>query len=220
MTRAMTWTLGPDPDVRAVAGVLARVAPDLVLLADLPTGVGAMRRLTSGTDLQVASRAGKGRSGSAVLIGPDVRVRSEATLELAGAGTPRSAAHAIVGAGGRTLSVLAFRLGADPEGRLSDAATIQAFLDRVDQVDVLGGDLGEGATGPAAQLLLHDRVDVWTVAGNGPGDTYPTPEPTARHDVLIVDAGIAMGRARVVADAPVDRAARHRPVVVDLEDLS
>jgi len=219
VTRAMTWTLGPAPDVRAVAGVLARLQPDLVLLADLPTGLGAMRRLTSGTDLRIASRAGKGRAGSAVLVGPDVRVRSEATLELAGAGTPRSAAHAIVGAGGRTLSVLAFRLGADPEGRLSDAATIQTFLERVDQVDVLGGDLGEGASGPAAKLLLHDRVDVWTVGGNGPGDTYPTPEPTARHDVLIVDAGIAVGRAHVLDDSDADRAARHRPVVADLEDL-
>lgn len=218
MIRVATWTLGASPDVRAAAEVLGGLRPDLVLLGDQPAGVAAMRRLLSGTRLRVASRAGKGRSGSAVLVGEDVRVLSEASLRLEGAGTTREAAHAIVGVGGRTLSTLAFRLGADPEGRLADAREIAAFLDRIGQVDVIGGDLGEGAGGPCSEPLLHDRVDAWSVAGVGSGDTYPTPEPTARHDVVVVDAGIAMGSARVPAAPPIDTAARHRPVVVELEE--
>ena len=119
---------------------------------------------------------------------------------------------------GRTLSVMAFRLGTDPEARLADAELAAAFLDRVEHPDVVGADLAEGPTGPVATTLLGDRIDAWTVAGIGTGFTYPTPDPIARHDVVLVDAALPVASATVEAGAPVDVAGRHRPVLVEIEE--
>lgn len=221
MIRVVSWTLGSSPAAAPVSGVLRRLQPDLLLLPDLPSRL-ALRRCLSGTDLQPISRQGRGRSGSAVCGGDAVRLitAAELTLPGPGEGAERIASHAIVSVGGRTLSVMALRLGTDPEARLADAQLAAAFLDRVEHPDVTGVDLAEGPTGPVADALLGDRIDAWTVAGVGTGYTYPTPDPIARHDVILVDAGIPVVAATVETGPPVDVAGRHRPVVVDLEEAT
>lgn len=215
MIRVVQWTLGATPTTTSVNTVLQRLRPDVLLLGDLPRG---LRRLLAGTGLSVASRHGRGRAGSAVCVSERARLRTAASLPLEGMGTDRVASHAIVGVGGHVLSVLAFRLGPHPEGRLKDADRISAFLDQVPHPAVIGGDLGEGPGGPVSQRLLGPRLDAWTVAGIGTGLTYPTPEPIARHDVVLADAGLLVSSAHVESGSPVDVAAKHRPVVVDLEE--
>lgn len=217
MIRVMVWTFGAAPTPRSVAPVVARVQPDLLLLPDAPSRAG-LRRCLAGTDLSPVSRGGRGRASSAVCAGERVQLRTAAELSLEGSGSGRVASHAIVTVGGRLLSVLAFRLTADPAGRRRDAEQLAGFLDSVDAADVVGGDIGEGPGGPVSDALLGARLDAWTVGGVGTGHTYPTPEPIARHDVLLVDAGIPVLDARVETGAPVDVAARHRPLVVDLEE--
>lgn len=221
MIRVVTWTFGASPTPASVASVLARLRPDLLLLPDVPSRL-SLRRCLSGTDLQAISRQGRGRAASAVCGGEGVRLRTAAELTLPGPaeGAERVASHAIVTVGGRTLSVMAFRLGTDPEARLADAELAAGFLDRVEHPDVVGADLAEGPGGPVADALLGDRIDAWTVAGVGTGYTYPTPDPIARHDMVLVDVGLPVAAAHVEVGAPVDVAARHRPVVIDLEEDS
>lgn len=221
MIRVVAWTLGGSPTPTSVAVVLQRLRPDLLLLPDQPSRL-SLRRCLAGTDLQPVSRQGRGRAGSAVCATKDARLVTAAELTLPGPaeGAERVASHAIVSLRGRTLSTMAFRLGTDPDARLADARLAASFLDRVGHPDVVGADLAEGASGPVADALLGDRIDAWTVAGVGTGLTYPTPEPIARHDVVLVDAGLPVAAAHVESGAPVDVAGRHRPVVVDIEDGS
>ena len=221
MIRVVTWTLGVSPDARQVAAVLGRLRPDLLLLPDQPSWF-RLRRCLSTTELRALSRQGRGRSGSVVCGAHDVRLLTAAELPLPGAaeGAGRVASHAIVSVRGRTLSALALRLGAAPEGRREDAVLAADFLARVDHPAVVGADLAEGPGGPAAAALLDGLIDAWTVAGVGTGLTYPAPEPIARHDVVFVDAGLPIGAAAVDEEPPVDVAARHLPVVVDIEEQS
>ena len=219
MIRVVSWTLGGSPSASSVQSVLARLAPDLLLLPDQPSWW-TLRRCLAGTRLRPLSRQGRGRAGSVVCGTDDVRLVTAAELTLPGPaeGAERVASHAIVSIAGQTLSVMAFRLGTDPDARRSDAELAAAFLDRIDHPSVVGVDLAEGASGPAGAALLGDRVDAWTVAGVGTGFTYPTPEPVARHDVVLVDAGLPVVSAQVATTSPVDAAARHRPVVVELDE--
>lgn len=219
MIRVVSWTLGASPTPASVATVLARLQPDLLLLPDAPSRL-ALRRCLASTDLTAVSRQGRGRAGSAVCVGDRVRLRTVAELLLPGPaeGAERVGSHAIVAVGGLTLSLLAFRLGTDPAGRLQDARLAAEFLDSIEHADVVGADLAEGPGGPVGEALLGDRIDAWTVAGVGTGSTYPTPDPIARHDVILVDAGLPIGAAHVESGAPVDVAGRHRPIVVDLEE--
>ena len=219
MIRVVSWSLGASPTPKSVATVLERLQPDLLLLPDQPSRL-QLRRCLSGTGLQPISRQGRGRAGSAVCASDEVRLVTAAELTLPGPaeGAQRVASHAIVSVGGRTLSVMAFRLGTDPEARLADAELAAAFLDRIEHPDVVGADLAEGPGGPVADALLGDRIDAWSVAGVGTGHTYPTPTPVARHDVVLVDAGLPVLSAQVETGPPVDVAARHRPVLVELEE--
>jgi endonuclease/exonuclease/phosphatase family metal-dependent hydrolase len=217
--RIVTWTLGQSPKPSSVATVLARLRPDVLLLPDAPSRL-KLRRCLSGTDLAVLSRQGRGRAASAVCGSHRVTLRTAAELTLSGtdSGADRVASHAIVTADGRTLSLLACRFGTDPEGRIEDAHAVATFLDRIEHPDVVGADLAEGPGGPVSEALLGGRIDAWTVGGVGTGMTYPAPDPIARHDVVLVDAGLPVARADVESGAPADVAGRHRPVVVDLEE--
>ena len=221
MIRVMTRTLGASPTPASVQTVVRRIRPDLLLLPDQPSRL-QLRRCLSGTDLRPLSRQGRGRAGSVVCGDSGVRLVTAAELTLPGPaeGAERVASHAIVSVRGRTLSVMAFRLGTDPEARLTDAQLVASFLDRVEHPAVVGADLAEGPTGPIADALLGERIDAWTVGGVGTGFTYPTPEPIARHDVVLVDAGLPIASAHVETGAPVDVAGRHRPVVVEIEEGS
>lgn len=219
MIRVVSWTLGASPTPASVATVLRRLRPDLLLLPDQPSRL-QLRRCLAGTELRPLSRQGRGRAGSVVCGDEGVRLMTAAELTLPGPadGAERVASHAIVSVRGRTLSVMAFRLGTDPDARLVDAQLAASFLDRIDHPAVVGADLAEGPSGPVAQALLGDRIDAWTVGGVGTGFTYPTPDPIARHDVVLVDAGLPISSAHVESGAPVDVAARHRPVVVEIEE--
>lgn len=217
MIRVVAYNVSGALDAGAVTTVLSALEPDVACLVETPSRL-ALRRIAGGARLQVGSRAGRRRLGTAVLVGERVRVLSTARADLPGvAGSPdRAAAHAIVGVGSLRLSVLAIQLGLRPDARLAHAVELERFLARVDLPTVLAGDLSEPPSGPTATRFAEILDDAFAVAGQGRGETYPTPDPSSRHDVVFVDRALVVQRCWVPEDPPVDVASHHRPVVVEL----
>lgn len=217
MTRLVTWNVNGALDPGVVGRVLAHLEPDVVVLVETPSRLG-LRRLARATDLRVIARAGTRRVGVAVLAGERSRVLSTAVVELPGAeGSPdREAAHAIVGVGQLRLSVLGVQLGLHPEVRAAHAARLEQFIATIDLPTVLAGDLSEPPGGPVVQRLTALLDDAFAVAGTGDGTTYPTPEPTARHDYVLVAPSLHVHSCWVPAEPPIDTASHHRPVVAVL----
>lgn len=217
MIRIVSYNVNGGLDTAAVGNVLAWLKPDLVCLLEAPGRLG-QRRIAKAAGLSVISRAGKRRLSTAILASERVRVLSHNSHVLAApSGVPdRAVAHAIVGIGGLRLSVAAAQLGMRPEVREGHVAELERFLANVDLPSVLCCDLNESAKGPSAARLAEVLQDAFAVAGTGHGDTYPTPDPSTRQDFVFVDPSLAIERAHVPTEPPIDIASHHRPVVVDL----
>ena len=69
-------------------------------------------------------------------------------------------------------------------------------------------------------MLLDGRVDAWAAVGQGPGLTYPALDPTARHDVLLLDQGLVPRSAQVPGNELIGGGTSHLPVLVELEDAA
>lgn len=217
MIRVVSYNVSGGVDAGAAGEVLAAVEPRIVCLLEAP-GTRRLRRLLRRSGLEVAGRAGRRGTGTAVLVHPDVGVRTTSTVPLT---TPRDvpervATHAIVSAGGLRLSVTAVQLGLRPEVRRTNLDELLAFLDTVDPPSVVGCDLNESIRSPVASALAEAYQDAHAVAGAGQGETYPTPDPSTRQDFVFVDRSLTVLGCHVAALRPVDAASHHRPVVVDL----
>lgn len=217
MIRLLTYNVSGALDTTAVTAVLAALRPDVACIVEAPSRL-PLRRIARGADLQTASRAGRRRLRTAVLIGERARLLSSSRVDLEGvsASPDRAAAHAIVGVGSLRLSVVAVQLGLRPDARAAHAAELERFLGSVDVPSVLAGDLSEPPTGATAVRFAGLLTDAFAEAGEGPGDTYPTPDPSSRHDFVFVGRELRVERAFVPAEPPVDVASHHRPVVVDV----
>ena len=217
MIRVVTYNVNGALDSASVSTVLTALAPDVVCLLEAPSRF-PLRRLARASGLTVVERAGRRRLSTAVLVGDQTRLLSHDTFELSSpAGVPaRHLAHAIVGVGGTRLSVAATQLGMRPDHRETNVAEVERILDAVDLPTVLGVDLNESPNGAVATRLAARFQDAFAVAGTGHGETYPTPDPSTRQDFCFVDERLAIERAYVPTEPPVDVASHHRPVVVDL----
>lgn len=219
MIRVVSYNVNGALDDGAVAEVLRSLAADLVCLQETPVRL-RLRRIARDAGLDVAVRAGRRRVGTAILTGERVRVLSTARVPMTRLeGSPeRALAHAIVGVGGLRLSVASGQLGMRPDGRPVHARDIERHLSSVGSPAVLGIDLNEPPSGPTARHLGEVLVDAFSAAGDGRGETYPTPDPSARPDHLLLDPALTVERCHVPTHAPIDRASHHRPVVADLSD--
>ena len=217
MIRLVAYNVTGAVDAAAVTTVLSSLRADIVCVVETPARL-ALRRLAGAADLRIASRAGRRRLGTAILVGERVRVLSDGVVELPGVegGPDRSAAQAILGAGALRLSVVATLLGLQPATRLAHAAALERFVGSVDVPSVIAGDLGEPPGGPTVQRLGATFQDAFAAAGRGSGQTYPTPNPTARHDFVLASRELVVERCWVPSESPVDVASHHRPVVVEL----
>lgn len=218
VVRVVTYNVSGGLDVGAAGEVLAALEPHVVCLLEAPPG-GRLGRLARAGGLEIAARAGRRSGGTAVLVRePDVAVRASSTLRLT---TPRDvrtreATHVIGSVSGLRLSVTAVQLGLRPDVRLTNLAELTDFLASVDAPSVVGADLNESVRGPVAADLSLRHQDAFAVAGTGPGETYPTADPSTRQDFVFVAHELKLARCVVVTDAPVDVASHHRPVVADL----
>lgn len=204
-------------DPGAVGELLSSLEPDVALLVEIPPRL-TLRRLAQEARLRTVVRVGPRRTGAAVLLGEDETSLSTGRLPLASpeGAVRRAVAHAVVRVAGLRLSVLAFQLGLEPELRRRNARRIQDHLADVDAQAVIGADLNEGPGGAVATALSSSLQDAWAVAGEGPGDTYPTPGPSTRRDYVYVEQTLAVARCWVPSEPPVDVASHHRPVVAEL----
>jgi endonuclease/exonuclease/phosphatase family metal-dependent hydrolase len=215
--RVVTYNVSGGLDLGAAGEVLARLAPALVCVVERPS-TGRLGRLARHAGLEVAVRAGRRGSGTAVLVHPEVRIRSTSTTTLsAPPDVPRrEVAQAIVSAGGLRLSVSAVQLGLRPEVRRTNLEELLGFLDSIDAPTVLGCDLNESVRSPVAAALAERYQDGFAVGGTGAGATYPTTDPSTRQDFVFVDRSLTVLGATVPDTGAVAVASHHRPVVVDL----
>lgn len=216
MIRVVTYDLSRGRDLGALSEALHQLEADVVCAVDIP-GRLALRRLGRRAGLHVAVQCG-GRGGSAVLTGPALHVASATPRLLAGQGALPDAptAQAIVSTAGRRFAILAVRLGPHRDLRARHAKDLLDLATTLAAPLVIGAGLNESPAGSAAQILGASLEDVQSVAGSGLGETYPTPDPVARHDYVFVDPGMEIHGAWTPARAPFGHASDHLPVVVDL----
>lgn len=215
--RVMAYNISGGREADALAQVLRGLRPHVVCVSEAP-GRFALARLARRANLRLVVRAGKRRWGSAILVDPDVHVLSHTRHVLSAPdGVPdRVATTAIVTSGGVRIAVLAVQLGLRPEVRRTHAVRLEEILAGVDAPAVLAGDFNENAGGPAAEQLAEVLQDAFAVAGEGPGETYPNPDPSARRDLLFIDRSLAVVRCWVPSAPPVAVASHHRPVMAEL----
>lgn len=206
--------------VGPVAHVIGRLEPDVALLAE--TGPRwRLRRLGRLLGMQVARDPWsplRRRVRNAVLARPPWQVRDHRLHRFADVRRPWNPRGALVaelsGPDGPRLSVCATHLGLHPLERLHAARELLAL--ELPHPAIVGGDLNELPDGRAVAELSRRLVDAWTVAGDGPGQTFPAGAPTARIDYLFVSPGIRVERA-LVPELPEARGASdHLPLLAEL----
>lgn len=219
MIRVVVYNVSGGQEWGGVRDVLTAVEPDVVLLFETPPRF-VLRRIARRSRLGLAVRTGGRRFGVAVLTGQRVRMINSADHRLSSyEGSPdRTVAQAILGVGTVRFAVFAAQLGLNPDIRTSHRAELEQHLARVDAPVLLGIDLNEPPGGPNADRLSEVLLDAFAVAGEGPGSTFPNPEPIARKTFLYVDRSLAVGRAWVPSDPPVGTASHHRPLVVEFAE--
>lgn len=217
MIRCATYNASGGLDVVALTEVVSGLDLDVLGLIESP-GRRALNRLSAAADLEVVARAGKRRLGMALLLSERARVLSKSEHRFASPdGVPdRTGLHGIVGVGGLRLSVLVTQLGLRPEVRAEHVRDIEAVLAKVDAAPVLLADLNEAPGGESVQRLMEVLDDAFVIGGDGRGETYPTPDPSVRQDYVFLGRELAVRRAWVPTEPPVDVASHHRPVVVEI----
>ncbi|MBX6356407.1 MAG: endonuclease/exonuclease/phosphatase family protein [Micromonosporaceae bacterium] len=133
--------------------------------------------------------------------------------------TPASAPgfpEAVVNVRGALVHVYATHLDfrSDPSVRHMQVRDTLAILaqDRPHAQQVLMGDFNAGPDAPELAPLWERVTDAWTVAGEGPGLTYPAEQPAERIDYVTVSPGIGVTSVSV----PATLASDHRPVLASL----
>jgi endonuclease/exonuclease/phosphatase family metal-dependent hydrolase len=219
MIRLVAYNVSGGLDLAAAGRVLAGLDPHVVAVVEGP-GSTRVRALARSAGLEVAARAGRRGTGTAVLVAPSVHVRASSRVPLT---TPRDvperiATHAIVSLHGVGLSVTAVQFGLRPAVRRTNLDELTTFLRSIDLPSVIGCDLNESIRSPVASALASTYQDGFAVAGTGRGETYPTSDPSTRQDYVFVDPDLPIVAAHVPSGRDVDAASHHRPVVVDLAE--
>ncbi len=81
---------------------------------------------------------------------------------------------------------------------------------------VVGGDLNEGPEGAAAAWLTERLWDAFAGRGEGLGYTFPSAEPRARIDYLLLGEGVRTTRTWVEDGPEVRAASDHLPLFADV----
>jgi endonuclease/exonuclease/phosphatase family metal-dependent hydrolase len=218
MMRVALYTMSGSQPRDALASVLQHLAADVVCVADSPSPR-KLRRVARRAGLDVVTVFGEKTRRAAILAGPEVRVLSTGglTLPVADRRTPdRAVAQAFLGVGGTRIAAAACQFGPQFEERKDHSDLVLEFLDTLAAPVVFGADFNTSPRGEIPQRFAGRYVDAWEASGGGIGSTYPTPDPSTRRDMLFVSAELAVAGAAVPNDPPVDSAALHRPVLVEL----
>lgn len=205
-------------DRRAAARVIRAVDPDVLCLQEVP------RRLFSAWRVRAfAAECGlvwsghhHGSGGTTILTSLRVQVECASHRRLRVAPWQRTRGYAVARVavpGHRPVVVASVHLSLDAAERRRHAEQILRSLAHDDLV-VLAGDLNEGESGAARQLIAR-RLRLFS-----PGrPTFPAVAPSAQLDVIFASPGLSVspGEPVLLSEADVVAASDHRPVWVDLE---
>lgn len=216
--RIVAYDISGFASADVVGEVLATCEADVVGLISAPAGRD-LRAISRAAGLEIAAKASLRGVSPAILIRPGVRVRSTERLALATSrgSSNRLAAHAIVGIGGMSASVVAVDLGLRAEVRAHNINVVTDFLATVATPSVIAASLHTSAGSALANAIEQGWQDAFVTAGTGPGDTFPAAEPVARHDAILVDSRLQVTTCRVDDGAEASSACRHRAVIADCQ---
>lgn len=216
--RVLAWNVhGFRSGTRDIAEAVDGVRADLVILNETRYLGFRLRRFARLAELEGVSGTGLFRPiPNAVLARKPWRVvrarkwvlpRTRRTLR-------RGLVLAVLGRAGVRLTVGAVHLGLSGEERVDHARVVTDLVAGEHRV-IVGGDLNEGPTGPAASWIGARYFDAFVGAGEDDGFTFPSREPRARIDYLFVSEGITVEGAWTPRD-PFAALSDHLPVLADL----
>jgi endonuclease/exonuclease/phosphatase family metal-dependent hydrolase len=224
----MTYNVhGLGAGLDTVAGVIADVDPDIALLQECGSRSGVVRLAEAlGMDADATHRPFS-RVRNAVLFRPPWRNhrRQVWDFERQGRALPRGFIAVNLRREDdelgpqQSLTAVSTHLGLVPNERTAHARELTDFLAGEESGVIVGGDLNESPDGSAATWLGERLFDVWPMAGEGPGLTFPTLAPSARIDYLFLSEGFEVIQAWVAGGPLVARASDHRPLVANLEGI-
>lgn len=102
----------------------------------------------------------------------------------------------------------------DPTVRAMQVNDMLAIMaeDEPGAQQVLVGDFNAQPQAPELAPLWQRVTDTWSIAGAGPGYSYPADQPTAKDDYVTVSDGIGVTDVSV----PDTQASDHRPMLADI----
>lgn len=103
--------------------------------------------------------------------------------------------------------------------RVLQVRDIISLLSAAGEPVVLMGDFNAGSTSEELTPLSTRLIDLWQVAGTGPGNTSPaqlTGDPTSRIDYIFASPGTTISSVTVPIDMQTRVASDHYPVVADI----
>ncbi len=204
-----------------LVAVVRSLEPDLLLLNETG-GRRALRRFARALGMDAARDPRsplRRRVKNAVLVRPPWRVvqhRLHRFADVRRPLNPRGALVAHIGRSGRRLWAVSTHLGLHPIERLHAAEELADLARGLDGAIVIGGDGNETPDGRAMSFLADRFWDAWIAAGDGPGETFPSSDPSARIDYLFASEELRVDRVEVPGSDPVRAASDHLPVVADL----
>jgi endonuclease/exonuclease/phosphatase family metal-dependent hydrolase len=208
---------GPD----RVASVVRSFEPDVLLLNE--TGARwRLRRFADALGMTVAADPWsplRRRAKDAVLAASPWRIAEHRQQRFSGSARfyPRAALFARLEGDGVGLWVVATHLGLRPAERRSHVEQLLASVASLRGPVIVGGDTNERPDGRAMSELAAVLPDAWVAAGDGPGETIPAREPSARIDYVFASRDVVVHRVSVPQGSEVALASDHRPVVADVE---
>jgi endonuclease/exonuclease/phosphatase family metal-dependent hydrolase len=204
--------------VEPVAGVIAALAPDVVLLQESGPRR-ALRAFARRAGLEVAADPAsplRRRVKDAVLVRPPWTIAGHRLVRFRGSRWwyPRGCLVARIAATGRDdLWAVSVHLGLDGPERGRHARELVALVDGLEPAApvVLGGDLNVGADARAV-IAIAARLPAVT---DGGAPTFPASAPVARIDHLFASSSLGVVSERTGA-AGAGAASDHPPVTIDL----
>jgi endonuclease/exonuclease/phosphatase family metal-dependent hydrolase len=216
--RLLTYNIrGFRDGLGRVARVVSHLEPDVVLLNETG-GRLALRRFARATGMELAADPWspfRRRVKDAVLARPPWHIASSRQHRFPTASRlyPRGALIAELRRPGARVHAIATHLSLRPGERLRHAEELADLVRALHTPSIVAGDLNERPDGGAVSILGARFADVWALAGDGDGWTFPADEPAARIDYVFVTEGFRVDRVAVPGGPDARAASDHRPVV-------
>ena len=209
-------------DPERVIGVIAGLGADLVAVQEADRRLGDRPavldrdRIAAETGLGAApvadSAASLGWHGNAVLVAPDIEIRSLRRIALPGL-EPRGAVALELARDGHRFRAVATHLGLARRHRRQQLTRIAEALDETAEKlpTVILGDMNEWSAERGLEPLNRD------FSVHAPGRSFHAARPVAALDRIATSRGIGLTDAGVIETPPARIASDHLPVWADLD---